>query len=106
MDIRIIKSPTEGAKEILQKRIGIVGESAGSVQRADAVGLVQGSVIDMVCAADIAEKTVNVQAFDVKGVCPQHMTVLALFGDTAAVEDALYQIKQKLKSGKESEYML
>ncbi len=94
MDIRIIKSPSAGTMEILKHRIGFGMEE--SIAYADTVGLVQGKLIDMICAADIAEKAVGVTVRDVRGSCPQNMVLLALFGDTASVEAALEQIKAAL----------
>jgi microcompartment protein CcmL/EutN len=93
MEFRIIKSPSEGAIDILMRRIGSdVKTNLGSF---DVVGLVQGRMIDMIYAADIAEKTVGVTVADVKGSCPQNMILLAIFGDTAAVESAMQEIKRK-----------
>lgn len=89
MDIRIIKSPSAGTMEILKHRIS----NAAELDRVDAIGLVQGKLIDMVVAADIAEKAVGVTVRDVRGSCPQNMVLLAMFGDTASVEDALEQIR-------------
>ena len=83
MDCRIIKSPSPGTLELIKRRMGIIGESR--LDQADAIGLVQGKMIDMVCAADIAEKAVGVEVYDVRGICPQHMTLLAIFGDTSSV---------------------
>jgi len=37
---------------------------------------------------------------EVKGSCPQNMILLAVFGDTAAVESALKEIHDKLEEGK------
>jgi BMC domain. len=68
-------------------------------ERIGAVGLVQGKMIEMICAADIAEKAVGVTVADVKGSCPQNMILLAVFGDTAAVEAALQEIKSKSEEG-------
>ena len=82
--------------------MGIIGDS--SVDTAAAIGLVQGKVIDMVCASDVAEKAAGVESFDVKGLCPQHMTMIALVGDTSSVEAALNQIKIVLKEGNYSDY--
>lgn len=65
----------------------------------DAIGLVQGRMIEMVCAADIAEKAVGVTVEDIRGSCPQNMILLAIFGDTASVESALSQIKRGLEKG-------
>jgi len=102
MDLRIIKSPTPGTRSLLKHRIGV--QSSECIDEADAIGLVQGRMIDMVCAADIAEKAVGVEVYDVRGVCPQHMTLLAIFGDTASVSDALGEIEKKLKEGMYNDY--
>ena len=102
MDCRIIKSPSVGTLELIKRRMGIIGESR--LDQADAIGLVQGKMIDMVCAADIAEKAVGVEVYDVRGICPQHMTLLAIFGDTSSVSDALTEIEYKLKEGMYSDY--
>nr|WP_207758101.1 BMC domain-containing protein [Clostridium botulinum] len=66
----------------------------------DAVGLVQGKMIDMIFAADIAEKAVGVTVEDIRGNCPQHMILIGIFGDTASVESAVKEIKLKMEEGK------
>ncbi|ALS38398.1 microcompartment protein CcmL/EutN [Enterococcus rotai] len=91
MDCRIIKSPGEGTLAILNRRKG----SKDSLGIPDAVGLVQGKLIEMVCAADIAEKAVGVTVEDIRGSCPQNMILLAIFGDTASVTAAMDEIKKK-----------
>lgn len=95
MEYRIIKSPTKGTVDILLRRIGT--DFKNSLGSFDAVGLVQGRMIDMVYAADIAEKAVGVTVADVRGSCPQNMILLAIFGDTAAVESAIKEIKSKVE---------
>lgn len=92
MDIRIIKSPSTGTLEIIKHRIN----NADAIEQVDAIGLVQGKLIDMVVAADLAEKAVGVTVRDVRGSCPQNMVLLAIFGDTAAVEAALAQIRSEM----------
>jgi hypothetical protein len=72
-----------------------------NIVSADAVGLVQGRLIDMVCAADIAEKAVGVTVEDIRGSCPQNMIMIAIFGDTASVESAIQEIKLRLEEGKD-----
>ncbi|MDO4280369.1 MAG: BMC domain-containing protein [Peptococcaceae bacterium] len=94
MDIRIIKSPSEGTIDILMRRKG--SASAERPACMDAVGLVQGKLIDMVVAADIAEKAVGVTVEDIRGSCPQNMILLAIFGDTSSVEDAIAQIRSQI----------
>ena len=100
MDLRIIKSPSKSTLEILKRRIGN-GINA-DFDRVGAVGLVQGKMIEMFCAMDIAEKAVDVTVGDVKGNCPQHMLMIAIFGDTAAVEVAMQDIKCRVEEGKSS----
>ncbi|MDY2960289.1 MAG: BMC domain-containing protein [Hornefia sp.] len=102
MEFRIIKSPSPGTLELIKRRMGFFKENP--VEDADAIGLVQGKMIDMVCAADIAEKATGVTVYDIKGLCPQHMTLLAIFGDTASVSDALSEIENKLKEGMYNDY--
>lgn len=99
MDFRIIKSPSAGTIDILMRRMGPGGDKA-ELRNADAVGLVQGRMIEMICAADIAEKAVGVIVEDIKGSCPQNMIMIAIFGDTASVESAISEIKYKTEEGK------
>lgn len=101
MDYRIIKSPSSGTIDILLRRKG----SAATVLPAsyDAVGLVQGRLIDMVFAADIAEKAAGVVVEDIKGHCPQNLIMIAIFGDTASVEAAMAEIRYKMKETKTGE---
>jgi len=101
MEYRMIKSPSQGTMEILLRRKS--SPSATTIQRYDAVGLIQGRLIDMVFAADIAEKAAGVIVEDIKGHCPQNMIMLAIFGDTASVEAAMQDIQDKLKQPKAGE---
>ena len=92
MDIRIIKSPSDGVVEMLKRR-----SAAGNLfenKAWDTVGLVQGKLSEMLVAADIAEKTANVKVEEIRGICPQHFTMIAVFGDTASVSEALNSISQ------------
>ena len=99
MEYRIIKSPGQGTLEILSRRKG--SGMAKSRECVDASGLVQGRLIDMVCAADVAEKAVGVTVEDIRGNCPQSMIMLAIFGDTASVEAAIEEIRRREKEGRE-----
>jgi len=98
MDYRIIKSPSKSTMDIIMRRIanGVIT----NLDHVDAVGLVQGKVIEMICAVDIAEKAVGVTVADIKGNCPQNIISIAIFGDTVAVEVAMQEIKCKLEEGK------
>ena len=97
MEIRIIKSPSQGTLDILFRRKSSAKSEIPDC--IDAIGLVQGRMIEMVCAADIAEKAVGVTVEDIKGSCPQNMILLAIFGDTASVEAALQEISYQWEEG-------
>jgi ethanolamine utilization microcompartment shell protein EutS len=99
MEFRIIKSPTAGTIDILMRRMG-AGVDNDNIC-VDAVGLVQGRMIEMICAADIAEKAVGVTVQDIRGSCPQNMIMIAIFGDTSSVESAIEEIKRKMKKEKD-----
>ena len=99
MNFRIIKSPSAGTMSILLHRIG--GGAEKKITCTDAVGLIQGKMIDMIYVADLAEKAVGVTVADVRGSCPQNMILIALFGDTSSVESAIQEIKNKMEEGVE-----
>lgn len=95
MDFRIIKSPSDGTKDIIKRRIGT--NSKIDLKNVDAIGLVQGKLIDMIYASDIAEKAAGVTIEDIRGTCPQHLVLIGIFGDTSSVESALSEIKFKME---------
>ena len=98
MDIRIIKSPSKATLDIILRRKG--SSVAIMTENIGAIGLLQGKVIDMLVASDIAEKAAGVTVEDIKGNCPQNMLVLAILGDTSSVEAAIMQIKKELNERK------
>lgn len=92
MDIRLIKAPAPGTLEIIRSRSGA---RWGQDFKPAALGLVQGKIIEMAVAADIAEKTSGVVVSDIRGSCPQNMVLLAIAGNTAEVEECLERIKRE-----------
>lgn len=99
MEFRIIKTPSAGTIDILKRRMA---PGAGTdLSHVDAVGLVQGKMIEMIYASDIAEKAVGVTVEDIRGSCPQNMILIAIFGDTSSVESAIQEIKRKVEEGKD-----
>ena len=96
METYIIKSPSEGTIDILMRRRG-GGARTQPPRGVDAIGLVQGRMIEMLVAADIAEKATGVTVEDIKGSCPQNMILLAIMGDTASVEEAMQKIERQMK---------
>ena len=101
MDYQIIKQPSAGVLRMLESR-SVVRDFWQS-RSFDTIGLVQGKLLDMVAAADIAEKASDVGALEIKGICPQHFAMIAIFGDTAAVVEAIEQIKAQFQRSERSE---
>lgn len=89
LNIQFITHPGPGVIEILMTRMGASARKTIQLIDFSAVGLVQGRLVDMIYAADIAEKAADVQVFDLKGLCPQHLTMIGIFGDIAAVKASL-----------------
>lgn len=98
MDTRIIKSPTTGTIAMLDRRRSL-SKPLNEYDQYDTIGLIQGKLIEMVVAADIAEKAAGVFVEEIRGLCPQHFALLAVFGDTASVEAAIIAVEAQL--GKE-----
>lgn len=93
LNIQFITHPGPGVIEMLMTRMGTSGKKTLEVVNFSAVGLVQGRLVDMIAAADIAEKAASVHVFDLKGTCPQHLTMIGVFGDIAAVKTSLEAIQ-------------
>jgi hypothetical protein len=93
---QIISHPSPGVFEFLRQRVGAVGKKVFAEAEIPftAVGLIQGKVVDMIAAADVAEKAADVRVFDLKGICPQHITMIGIFGDIADVEASIAAIDQ------------
>jgi hypothetical protein len=94
--VRIISHPSPGVFEFLRQRVGAVGKKlfAEAEISFTAVGLIQGKVVDMIAAADVAEKAADVRVFDLKGICPQHITMIGIFGDIAEVKASIEAVEQ------------
>jgi hypothetical protein len=94
--IQIISHPSPGVFEFIRQRVGAVGKKILSEAEVpySAIGLIQGKVVDMIAAADVAEKAASVRVFDLKGICPQHITMIGIFGDIADVKASLKAIEE------------
>jgi ethanolamine utilization microcompartment shell protein EutS len=96
LNIRLVKRPSKGFWGILEHRRVESDHFDKLTTPPDAVGLIQGPVASILAAADIAEKAAAVQVAEIRGVCPTHMTVIAVYGDTSAVEAALGAVNEEL----------
>jgi len=99
MDYQIIKQPSSGVIKMLEGRSNM--KEFFKQADFDTIGLVQGKLCEMLVAADIAEKASGVDVLEVKGICPQHFTMIAIFGDTAAVMEAMDRIGARFEKGRE-----
>lgn len=90
--IRVMKTVSEGTKEIVQKRVRDK-KLEEMFRKNPALALIHGDVCEMIYASDLAQKTSAVEVFEIPGTCPQHMTCLGILGDVAAVEAAVQKIE-------------
>ena len=58
------------------------------------LGLIQGPLAEIIVAGDVAEKASSVDITEIPGVCPQHITMIGVFGDTASVSEALKAVEK------------
>jgi predicted ATP-grasp superfamily ATP-dependent carboligase len=98
LNLRLVKRPSKGFWGILEHRRVQSDHFESYKTPPDAVGLIQGPVASILAASDIAEKAAAVQVAEIRGVCPTHMTVIAVYGDTSAVEAALDAVTKELSS--------
>lgn len=92
MDIELIKSPSSSVIEMVKSRSSPNIKDSDFMNGIGAIGLVQGKVLRMLVAADIAEKHANVKVVEVRGLCPQHFTLIAVLGDISSVSEALENV--------------
>lgn len=96
MRLQFIKAPTPGVIAMLARR---AADRAGILENnPGAVGLVQGPLADMIAAADVAEKAAQVTVEEIRGICPQHFTMIAILGEIAEVGAALDAVRKRFKT--------
>jgi microcompartment protein CcmL/EutN len=49
----------------------------------------------MIAATDVAEKAAEVWVEEIRGICPQHFTMIAILGDIAEVGTALEAVRKR-----------
>ncbi|MBZ4666606.1 BMC domain-containing protein [Mahella sp.] len=90
LNIKIINNPSKSTIRLLLRKISDkqVKEylNDGPV---NSVGLIQGQLAEIIAAADIAEKSSDVQIAEIAGSCPQHITMIGVFGETSSVEESI-----------------
>lgn len=94
MKYTIIQRPSAGTLEILKRKI-IDPQLRQDIdsRRVESLGICQGTVLEVMVACDAAEKYGHVKAAELMGNCPQHITCLAIWGDTGAVQASVKGVK-------------
>lgn len=94
MKYALIQRPSPATIGMLKRKTTDAGIREELEQRGvEAIGICQGTVLEVLVASDIAEKAAGVIAGEVNGNCPQHITCLAILGETGAVNAALEAVK-------------
>ena len=93
MNCRIINAPLPEVLHMLERRIPLDMRARIKGHSFDAVALIQTSVPDLFFYADLAQKASGVFAVELFGSCPQHISTLAVFGETSAVTAAVQAIE-------------
>ena len=104
-EAHIIYNPGRYVMKMFMRKMNKESQEDLKERRYDAVGLFQTSVAGILYYADRVAKTSNVLPVEIQGSCPNHITTLAFFGETAAVETAMKMIiaEEKEKKNKEEE---
>lgn len=89
MEQRIIYNPGRACLEMFYRKMTKATKDELSNHNFNAIGLIQTTVAGVLYYADVASKSSKVFPVEIAGSCPQHITTLALFGDTSAVEMAM-----------------
>lgn len=92
--VRVLSNPTEGTRELLAARLDKNSQERLKGRAWDTVALVEASLADLFYYADEANKKAAVLALELHGSCPQHIGLLAIFGERSAVESALEILAQ------------
>lgn len=86
---RLINAPHADVLHMLQRRMPLDGRTWLETHRVGAVAIVQVPVPEIFALADVALKAADVFATELHGNCPQHVSSLAIFGETSAVRAAV-----------------
>lgn len=100
LNIELLAAPSRGILEFFRQRVGPAAGKRGYGDAGlpvSAVALLQGKLIDLVWAMDVAEKAADVKGFDLKGSCPQNIGLFGLFGDLSDVEASIAAIEESQK---------
>ena len=100
--IQLINSPSERVLEIVKQRMRGTKEvkSEWDESNHSAIGLVHGNPVEIIAAADIAQKAADVSVFELSGTCQFHFAMVAFLGDVSSVDTAVRAISNNIKMKK------
>lgn len=94
MKFALIQRPSTSTLRILERKITDPElKERVTTTRVEALGICQGSVLEALVASDVAHKAANVGVGEINGSCPQHITCIAVVGDTGAVQAAMRAVE-------------
>ena len=101
VSIKTINSPSQGVVNILLRKIND-DHIKDNLQKGliNSLGLIQGQLSEIIVAGDVVEKASNVNITEITGMCPQPISVIGVFGDTASVSEALKAVDKELNKDK------
>ena len=94
-EARIIYNPGKLSLQMFYRKMSPESRQELSERKFNAIGLFQTSVASILYYADRVAKTSNVFPVEIHGNCPQHITTLAFFGETSAVETSMKMVIQE-----------
>ena len=97
---RIIYNPGKLVMQMFYRKMNKESREELANRKYDAEGLFQTTVAGILYYADRVAKTSNVYPVEINGSCPQHITTLAFFGETSAVETAMKMVMAEEKERK------
>ena len=100
VEARIIYNPGKTVMKMFNRKMSPESRKDVEEHHFNAIGLFQTSVSGVLYYADRVAKTSNVLPVEIVGSCPNHITTLAFFGETAAVETAMKMIITEEKEKK------
>lgn len=101
LSIQMINSPSKGTLRLLLLKIyddRVKTDLQNSI--INSIGLIQGQLAEIIAAGNVAEKASSVEIAEIAGTCPQHISIIGVFGETAAVLEAIKAVQAWSESNK------
>jgi len=92
LHVEIINAPTKSTIELLSRRVDAGLRDHLTSTSWDALALVSDGLVSLFAYADVAAKAADVYVVEIKGTCPQHISMIGIFGSTSAVHAAVNAI--------------